>query len=94
MDVSSGKRDRWLEIDDEGWKRIITALSTQDERIAEQFRTTKFGRRPKGQIVEIDVDVPVSLNVDIDERNVSIDNIARIAEALGRQIGELFTTNG
>ena len=28
------------------------------------------------------------------ERNVSIDNIARIAEALGRPIGELFTTNG
>ena len=27
------------------------------------------------------------------ERNVSIDNIARIAEALGLRIGELFSTN-
>lgn len=45
--------------------RTITALSTQDERIAEQFRIIEHGRKSSGKIVEIEGDVPVGLRLDI-----------------------------
>src|SRR5262249_45731968 len=38
--------------------QTITALSTQDERIAEEFRAVQEGRVPSGKIVEIEGDVP------------------------------------
>jgi predicted helicase len=47
--------------------RTITALSTQDERIAEQFRAVEYGTQSLGQIVEIEVDVPVGLMLDFRE---------------------------
>lgn len=45
--------------------RTITALSTQDERIAEQFRAIEHGRKLTSNIVEIEGDVPVGLQLDI-----------------------------
>jgi hypothetical protein len=45
--------------------RTITALSTQDERIAEEFRTIAGGYISRGRIVEIEIDVPVGLRVDL-----------------------------
>src|SRR5262249_41369634 len=39
--------------------RTITALSTQDERIADEFRAIQTGRISKGKIVEIEGDIPV-----------------------------------
>src|SRR4051794_31436925 len=46
--------------------RTITALSTQDERIAEQFRAITHGRRSTGRIIEIEGDVPVGLKLDLE----------------------------
>ena len=43
--------------------QTITALSTQDERIAEEFRLIETGRVSKGKIVEIDGDVPVGMKM-------------------------------
>lgn len=45
--------------------RTITALSTQDERIAEEFRAIQQGRQSTGRIVEIEGDVPVGLKLDL-----------------------------
>jgi uncharacterized protein (DUF2126 family) len=39
----------------------ITALSTHDERIAEEFRSIEKGRLSTGRIVEIEGDVPVGM---------------------------------
>ena len=41
--------------------QTITALSTQDERIADEFRAIEKGRISSGKIVEIDGDVPVGM---------------------------------
>ena len=45
--------------------RTIAALSTQDERIAEEFRVINRGRRPTGRIVEITGDVPVGMQMKL-----------------------------
>jgi predicted helicase len=45
--------------------QTITALSTQDERIADEFRAIEKGRISSGKIVEIDGDVPVGLKVKL-----------------------------
>ncbi len=45
--------------------RTITALSTQDERIAEQFRIVEYGRQAAGKIVEIEGDVPVGTKLTL-----------------------------
>jgi len=45
--------------------RTITALSTQDERIAEEFRAVEQARKSMGRIVEIKGDVPVGLQLDL-----------------------------
>src|SRR5262249_38835095 len=37
--------------------RIVAALSTQDERIADEFRAIQQGRRPTGKVVEIGGDI-------------------------------------
>jgi predicted helicase len=44
--------------------RTITALSTQDERIAEEFRAIRRGRISTGKIVEIEGDVPVGMKLE------------------------------
>ena len=41
--------------------QTITALSTQDERIADEFRAIEQGRVPSGKIVEIEGDIPVGM---------------------------------
>lgn len=47
--------------------RVVTALSTQDDRIAEEFRghKTKDRRRSGERIVEIKGDVPVALKINL-----------------------------
>lgn len=47
--------------------RVVTSLSTQDERIAEEFKIRVHGRKSSGKIVEIEGDVPVGLNVSLTE---------------------------
>lgn len=47
--------------------RVITALSTQDDRIAEEFRAIASKQRPSSKIVEISGDVPVGYGVSLDE---------------------------
>lgn len=62
--------------------RTITALSTQDERIAEQFRAVRHGRRPKGKVVEIEGDVPVGLQLDAESFSEAINT--KLWERIGR----------
>jgi predicted helicase len=45
--------------------QTITALSTQDERIADEFRAIERGRIPGGKIVEIEGDVPIGMKIDL-----------------------------
>lgn len=47
--------------------RVVTALSTQDSRIAEEFRVAERGKRRNGRIVEISGDVPVGYKIDFTE---------------------------
>ena len=68
--------------------RTITALSTQDERIAEQFRVVEHGRSSKGKIVEIEGDVPKGLRLSLD---AFADQIGlRLWERLGATWEERF----
>jgi superfamily II DNA or RNA helicase len=61
--------------------QTITALSTQDERIAEEFRAIDAGRISKGKIVEIDGDVPVGMKMPLGEFAEAIS--ARVWESVG-----------
>jgi superfamily II DNA or RNA helicase len=45
--------------------QTITALSTQDERIADEFRAIETGRISSGKIVEIEGDVPVGMKMKL-----------------------------
>jgi hypothetical protein len=45
--------------------RTITALSTQDERIADEFRAIEKGRISSGKIIEIDGDVSVGMKMKL-----------------------------
>jgi superfamily II DNA or RNA helicase len=56
--------------------RIVAGLSTQDERIADEFRAIQQGRRPTGKIVEIEGDVPVGMHM----------SLGQFAEAISTQI--------
>jgi superfamily II DNA or RNA helicase len=47
--------------------RVITALSTQDGRIAEELRAIGEKRRGDGRIVEISGEVPVGYRISLDE---------------------------
>jgi superfamily II DNA or RNA helicase len=62
--------------------RTITALSTQDERIADQFRIVRHGRKRSGKIVEIEGDVPVGLKLDADSFADAIST--KVWERVGR----------
>ncbi len=62
--------------------RTIAALSTQDERIAEEFRATTHARQPTGNIVQFTGDVPVGVRVDFDAFADSIST--KIWESVGR----------
>jgi hypothetical protein len=63
--------------------QTITALSTQDERIADEFRAIEKGRISSGKIVEIDGDVPVGMKVKFGDFAEAIstrvwDNVGRL----------------
>jgi hypothetical protein len=45
----------------------MTARSTQDERIAEEFRAIEAGRKSKDKIVEIEGDVPIGMKMRLGE---------------------------
>jgi superfamily II DNA or RNA helicase len=60
----------------------ITALSTQDERIAEEFRAIEKGRVPSGKIVEIEGDVPLGMKIKLHDFAEAIST--RIWETVGR----------
>ena len=44
--------------------KTITALSIQDERIAEEFRAIDRGKRSSGQLIRIEGDVPVGMRIE------------------------------
>ena len=60
----------------------ITALSIQDERIAEEFRAIKKGHISSGKIVEIEGDVPVGMKIKLGDFAEAIST--RIWESVGR----------
>jgi len=62
--------------------QTITALSTQDERIADEFRAIEKGRVSGGKIVEIEGDVPVGMKIKLGDFAKAIST--RIWESVGR----------
>jgi Integrase repeat unit len=62
--------------------QTITALSTQDERIADEFRAIETGRISSGKIIEIDGDVPVGMHMSCGQFAEAIST--RIWESVGR----------
>jgi hypothetical protein len=60
----------------------ITALSIQDERIAEEFRAIEKGRVSSGKIVEIEGDVPVGMKIKLGDFAEAIST--RLWENVGR----------
>src|SRR5262249_59312440 len=62
--------------------RTITALSTQDERIADEFRAIEKGRISSGKIVEIKGDVPVGMKINLNEFAKVIST--RLWDSIGR----------
>jgi superfamily II DNA or RNA helicase len=62
--------------------QTLTALSTQDERIADEFRAIESGRISSGKIVEIEGDVPVGMKMKLGDFAEAIST--RIWESVGR----------
>jgi hypothetical protein len=62
--------------------RTITALSTQDERIADEFRAIEKGRISSGKILEIEGDVPVGMKIKLGDFAEAIST--RIWDSVGR----------
>jgi hypothetical protein len=62
--------------------QTIAALSTQDERIAAEFRAINRGRIPSGRVVEIDGDVPVGVKIKLGDFAEAIST--RIWDSVGR----------
>ena len=62
--------------------RIITSLSTQDERIVDEFKIINKGDKPINKIVEIIGTVPVGLNMDLSLFSQKIG--AKLWERMGR----------
>jgi hypothetical protein len=62
--------------------RIVTALSTQDERIVEEFRLKNEGKRIPNRRIEISGTLPIGLNFDISSFASSIE--AKYWERVGR----------
>jgi superfamily II DNA or RNA helicase len=61
--------------------QTITALSTQDERIADEFRAIEQGRISSGKIVEIEGDIPVGMKIKLGDFAEAIST--RIWESVG-----------
>jgi hypothetical protein len=62
--------------------QTITALSTQDERIAAEFRAIERGLISSGKIVEIDGDVPVGMKIKLGDFAAAIST--RVWGSVGR----------
>jgi predicted helicase len=62
--------------------QTITALSTQDERIADEFRAIEQGRVSNGKIVEMEGDIPVGMKMKLGDFAEAIST--RIWESVGR----------
>jgi hypothetical protein len=62
--------------------QTITALSSQDERIADEFRAVERGRVSSGKIVEIEGDIPVGMKMKLDDFAEAIST--RLWESVGR----------
>ncbi|MGB6509734.1 MAG: DEAD/DEAH box helicase family protein, partial [Xanthobacteraceae bacterium] len=62
--------------------QTITALSTQDERIADEFRAIERGRISSGKIVEIEGDIPVGMKMKLRDFAEAIS--IRVWESVGR----------
>jgi hypothetical protein len=45
--------------------KILRALAANDERIIEWFRAKNAGRKPKGGIIEIDIDEKIAQSIDL-----------------------------
>jgi len=56
--------------------QTLAALSTQDERIADQFRAIEKGRVSSGKIVEIEGDIPVGMKMKLSDFAEAISGIA------------------
>ena len=62
--------------------QTIGALSTQDERIADEFRAIEKGRVSSGKIIEFEGDVPVGMKVKLGDFAEAIST--RVWESVGR----------
>jgi predicted helicase len=62
--------------------KTITALSTQDERIADEFRAIERGRISSGKIVEIEGDIPVGMKMKLGDFVEAIST--RVWDSVGR----------
>ncbi|MBR1237868.1 DEAD/DEAH box helicase family protein [Bradyrhizobium sp. AUGA SZCCT0182] len=62
--------------------QTITALSTQDERIADEFRAIEQGRVYSGKIVEIEGDIPAGMKMKLGDFADAIST--RVWENVGR----------
>jgi superfamily II DNA or RNA helicase len=62
--------------------KIIAALSTQDERIADELRAIVKGRVSSGNIVEIEGDVPVGMKMELTDFSDAI--WTRLWDSVGR----------
>jgi predicted helicase len=68
-----------------GFRRVaqtITALSIQDERIADEFRAIEQGRLSSGKIVTIEGDIPVGMKMNVIDFAEAIST--RLWESVGR----------
>jgi hypothetical protein len=72
--------------------QTISALSTQDERIADEFRAIERGRISSGKIVEIEPDVAVGMKMNLGEFAEAIST--RIWEYVGRANWRKFEEAG
>jgi predicted helicase len=63
--------------------RTLTALATQDERIADEFRAIERGRVSSGKIVEIEGDVPVGVQMSLNDFASAIST--RLWQSVGRR---------
>jgi superfamily II DNA or RNA helicase len=63
--------------------RTIAALSTQDERIADEFRAIETGRVSSGKIIEFEGDVPVGMQLSLGEFAEAIS--IRLWDSVGRR---------
>jgi superfamily II DNA or RNA helicase len=68
--------------------QTITALSTQDERIADEFRAIEQGHVPSGRIVEIEGDIPAGMNMKLGDFAEAI--ATRLWESVGRATWRKF----